>query len=486
MVKIILGWLALLMAVPVMAQEVTARLDLSRKDPEPQRIEYSPADGGLVTLGNASRASSRYLSVTKYDDLFNREWSFEVLKQNGRAYVDLLTVMGDNIYIFISEYFPRDRTIKTSYTHLDLAGNIIAERELISELPNVREHRVDLKYTRSINKRRLLCYKNLDNAGKREKVLYYLFDAESDEVISGEISIPYPDDKFTIRKIVVSNTGMIYVLGKYYLVNRVKTPNDYGFKIYRYLPGESEGVDVDVELEDPGLFITDLTMKVDPGENIFLAGFYSGRSTREIIGTCFLRLTPDLEADVNSTQRFSDEFLNNFLKERQIDRGRELKNFYLDNIILRSDGGVLLIAEKFYTTYNSQIDIYGTAIDQRIYHYDDVIVSSVDPFGELEWSNVARKRQSSPVRTNLSYLDVVSGAFLYLIYDYEPRRQPHTLYFNEVSMDGEVSTRKILLSDFSGNESFYPRMSSQISNEEALLVYYQNRSKVFSIIKIAF
>ncbi|MEM0997810.1 MAG: hypothetical protein AAGN35_12040 [Bacteroidota bacterium] len=486
MLKIIVGCLALLLTLPGMAQEVTARLDLSRKEPEPQWIEYSPTDGGLVTVSYASRRSSRILNINKYDDLFNRQWSDQVLTQNGRAYIDLLTVLGDNIYVFVSEYFPRDRTIKTSYSHYDLDGNVIAEREVISELPNVKEHRVDLKYTRSINKKRLLCYKNLNNAGKREKVLYYLFDAESDEVISGEITIPYPDDKFTIRKIVVSNSGMIYVLGKYYHVNRVKTPDDYGFKVYRYLPGDPNGVDVDVELEEGNLFITDLTMKIDPQEYIYLAGFYSTRSTREIIGTCSIRLDEAMETDLSSIQRFSDAFLNNFLKERQIDRGKELKNFYLDNIILRSDGGLLLIAEKFYTTYNNQIDIYGTAIEQRIYHYDDIIVSSVDGNGDLEWSNVARKRQASPVQTHLSYLDVVSGASLFLVYDYSPRRQPRTLYFNSVGMNGDVEPRDVLLPDFSGDDWFYPRMSAQISNEEAMLVYYQNRSKVFSIVKVAF
>lgn len=485
MQKLIIGWMTLLMAGSLMGQEVTARLDLTRRDAEPNWIDYSSSDGGLVTLGNMSRKSSRYLGITKYDEIFNKQWTQQVLTQNGRANVDLFTVLGDNIYVFISEYFPPTRSIKTSFSHYDLDGNTIAERQLISELPNEREHRVDLKYTRSINKKRLLCYKILDNAGKSEKVLYYLFDAESDQVISGEISIPYPDDKFSIRKIVVSNSGLIYLLGKYYRVNRIKTPDDYGFKVYRYIPGNPDGVDVDLGLDD--LFITDLTMKVDPRENIFLAGFYSERNSRQIIGTCVFRLGDEIELSMSNTQRFSDEFLNNFLNERQIDRGKELKNFYLDNIIMRSDGGMLLLAEKYYTTYNTLTDIYGNYSDQKIYHFDDIIISSVDGDGELEWSNVSRKRQASPVRTNLSYLDVVSGPNLYLIYDYAPRRQPHTIYVNEVEMEGKVEPRKVLLPGAnSGDDSFYPHMSMQISNEEAMLVYYQERKKIFSILKVRF
>ena len=228
----------LLVVGQMYAQVVTARLDLGRKDAQPTHIEYVSADGGLVTFGNMSRKSSRYLGVTKYDAQFNREWTKQVLVQNGRASVDLVSVLGENIFIFISEYVPRKRAIETTFTQLDLAGNLIADRELIDELPNEKELRVDLKFERSINKKKLLCYRNLDNAGKREKLIYYLFDQQMDQIINGEIEIPYPDDKFQVRKIVVSNSGQIYVLGKFYLENRVKTPDDFGFSLYRFQPGE--------------------------------------------------------------------------------------------------------------------------------------------------------------------------------------------------------------------------------------------------------
>lgn len=465
-------------------QGVTARLDLGRKEAKPTHIEYVPADGGLATFGNMSRKSSRYLGVTKYDAAFNREWSKEVLVQNGRANVELVSILGGNIFVFLSEYIPRKRAIQTSFTQLDLEGNVLVDREVIDELPNEKEVRVDLKFTRSINKKKLLCYRNLDNSTKKEKLLYYLFDAENDEIIGGEIEIPYPDDKFQVRQLIVSNSGQIYLLGKFYLENRVKTPDDFGFSLYRYKPGVAAGEMVDIELGE--LYITDLVVKVDPKENIFLAGFFSHRSTDEIAGTVFYRLNDKLEMEVTSAQRFPEGFFGQFLNERQVDRGKELRNFFLDNIVLRSDGGVLLIAEKYYTTYNSYMDMYGYWVDQRIHHYDEIIVNSVAANGDLEWSAIADKRQSSEFRETLSYLDVVSGASLFLIYGDQPRRAPRTLYYREVGLDGEVSPREILLEKPSVDDSFYPRFSVQISNYEALLVYYKEKEKVYSVVKMEF
>ncbi len=474
----------LLLPSNVVGQEVIARLDLDRKQPQPRYIEYISADGGIATMGNQSRKSSRYLAISKYDDGFNKTWSKTVMQQNGHSNVDLLAALGDNIYVFMSQYTPRDRTVRTTYSQFDLDGNQIIDKKEIAELPNEKERRTDLKYVRSINKKKLLCYKNLDEGSKQEKILYYLFDAYSDEVISGEIVIPYPDDKFQLRKIMVSNAGQIYVLGKFFKVNRVKTPDDFGFKLYHFVPGEAKGAEVAVELG--ALFITDLTLKIDRDENLFLAGFYSHRSTDQIIGTCFFRFDDGLNEVLRSSQRFNDDFLNRFMKERQIDRGKELQNFYLDNIILRSDGGVLLLAERFYTTSNSYVDMYGYWVDQRIYHFDEVIVNSVAANGDLEWSAVVPKRQQSERRERLSYIDIVSGANLFLIYGYEQRREPHTMYTNSIDFDGKVSSRSILIKNNGYDDIFYPRSSEQISNTEALLVYYQERQKVFSIVKMAF
>ena len=107
--------------------------------------------------------------------------------------------------------------------------------------------------------------------------------------------------------LTVSNKGNIYVLGKFYRENRIKSPEDFGFRIYKYAPGASTGEHVSIELENH--FITDLTFKVDRNENIFLAGFYSEQSTSNIIGTLFLRIDENLEIVVSSKQKFSEEFL---------------------------------------------------------------------------------------------------------------------------------------------------------------------------------
>ncbi|MEM7038932.1 MAG: hypothetical protein AAF570_18265, partial [Bacteroidota bacterium] len=94
MLRHLILWCCLLFTGSAFAQSVTARLDLDRREAKPRHIEYCSADGGLATFGNMTKKSSRYLGIHKYDDLFNKQWSEQILAQNGRANVDLMAVLG--------------------------------------------------------------------------------------------------------------------------------------------------------------------------------------------------------------------------------------------------------------------------------------------------------------------------------------------------------------------------------------------------------
>ena len=102
--KIVFFLCLVLSSVGLNAQVITARLDFDRRDPRPDYVEYCGADGGIVTVGNMSRKSSRYQSVTKFDADFKKTWTKQVLQQNGRSSIDLLAALGEDIYVFISEY----------------------------------------------------------------------------------------------------------------------------------------------------------------------------------------------------------------------------------------------------------------------------------------------------------------------------------------------------------------------------------------------
>jgi hypothetical protein len=469
------------------AQEIIARLDLGRRDPQPDFYEYSPQDGGMVTLGPTSRVSSRYVGLVKYDASLREQWKAQVLEQNGNRNLDFATVIGRNILVFMSEFFPKEKVIKTFYYAYDLDGKQIADQELLSVYPNQKEQKVDLQYVLSPNKRRLLCYKNLQNRREAEKILYYTFDEEGDVVRNGEIDIRYPDERFRVRSLRVSNQGNIYVLGQFFARDRVRNPNDFKYLIYAYDVTREAGVELPIDIG--GRYITNLAFRLDREENLYLAGFYSNQDEEQLAGTLFQKISPDGTLLQDATQPFDPSFLSNYLSSGQIDRGRELRNFQMDpddGIILRSDGGVLLLAEQFYVTYQTYRDQFGFWVDREIYHFDDVVLTSISNTGAIEWQSIVEKTQQSDQPSTLSFFNAIGAQGVYIFYEYKPRRQDFNLYYNRVGIYGDVDRRKPLLRDYNYGNEYYPRYSEQISNDEAIMVYFHSRGRGLSVVKVKF
>ena len=329
-----------------------------------------------------------------------------------------------------------------------------------------------------------MAFKNLRNKRDAEVILYYLFDEEGDFVQNGEITLRYPDNRFKVEDVRVSNQGNVYVLGKFTRTNTVRNLEDYRYMIYRYNTNTENGEEIDIALGDS--FISHLAFRLDRYENMYVAGFYSNRSTELITGTVLQKIENDGTITLNTKEEFNDRFKSNYLSRGAVDKKRELRNFYLKDIILRSDGGVLLMAEKFYLTYQSYRDIYGNFVDREIYHYEDIVLTSVSGAGEIEWHAIIDKRQVSESPSSLSFFNAIGQQGAYVFYEYKPRRNNVNIYYNAIAMDGQVSNRNGLINNYRFGNEFYPNFCEQVNNEEAIMVYYQNRGRTLSVVKVNF
>lgn len=491
MKKIIL-WVSIWLAISGgYSQDIVAKLELGSRDPKPEMYEYCPTNKGLVTLGPVSVASSRTYGLVKYDAELRREWTKEVFEQNGRRHLDLMSVVGNNIFVFVSEFFPKEKVIKTLYYKYDMEGGVLAKDEVLSVYPNQQEQKVDMQYELSPNKRKLLCYKDLRTRREAEQILYYLFDEAGDLVQNGELKFKYPDEQFSVTDLRISNDGNIFILGKYYAVSKTATVNDYSYIAFRY--DLATNTMEEIKLDFNKKIITNLAFRLDKEENMYVAGFYSNIGSDRINGTIYQKISNDGEVTIRTSEEFSEEFKAKFMSPRQAEKGRELTNFYMHNdvndngIVLRSDGGVLLMAERFYTTYQSYRDIYGYWVQQTLYHYEDVILTSIAPDGKIEWQSIIDKSQAGTNPQALSYFHTIGEKGVSVFYDYVERKMGSNLYYNVVDMNGETSARKPLFPDnkhYRWNNEFYPNFCEQINNSEAILVFYTNNGKGLSVLKI--
>lgn len=257
---------------------------------------------------------------------------------------------------------------------------------------------------------RVLLYNQLPN-NKRdpERFALRVFDNQLQETWSQDITLPYSDQQFSVEDYRIDNDGNVYIMGVLYIdgvrERRRGRPN-YQYIILAYTRDGGDAQEYRIELGEK--FITDLAFRVADDKRLVFAGFYSEKGTYSIKGTCFFRVDPQTKEIQNvNLKEFDFQFRTEFLSDGETQRaaraeaagdvGRqpELYRFSLDELILRSDGGAVLVAEQYYV-YERVYRLWdGTLRYDYYYNYNDIIVVNIRPDGSIEWATRIPKRQET-------------------------------------------------------------------------------------------
>jgi len=466
------------------AQEVSATLQLGRKEPQPLWFQYSSSDKGLVTLSYTTKNSSRSISLNKYDSKFQKKWTLPIIDQNGRKSIENLAVVGENILVFVAEFFPKEGEVRTYYYHYSLDGSKLADETLLDVSKGQKKNANKFNFILSSNKKKLLCYRKDSQAKENERLRFYVLDDQTNKLSEAGLELPYREELFTLMNMALSNSGDVYLLGKQYLTKNINSPDDFRFVIYQHHISDKKAVEI--PLEFTGLYITDLQMKIDRESNIVISGFYSNRNAGTLGGVVYQRIDgKTLKLSTNTYERFPESVFTRYLNERQLEKGKEINNIYLDKIILRSDGGILLIAEQFYTTSSSYMDINGFYYTTTLYNYGDIMTVSVSGQGKIEWNSFIYKRQTSESPFQLSYIELAGPEALFFFYEYKEKNSGVNVYCNYIDTEGRVSDSKPIIQGYESGDVFYRNFSEQISNTEAILVYIKKKGNIFTLVKVS-
>ncbi len=270
----------------------------------------------------------------------------------------------------------------------------------------------------------LLIYNQLPYKKKDpERFALHVFDKDFEKLWHKDIELPYPDHSFTVEEYRVDKQGNVYLLGVIFQdqagFRRRGAPN-YEYVILAYT---NDGTDVEeyrIKLNDK--FITDLTFRIADDGNLVCSGFYSEKGTYSIKGTYFCRINSKTkEIYLQNQKEFEFAFLTEYMSEKNKEKARqaersgntrrqvELYEYDLDKLILRSDGGAVLVAEQYYVyqerDYNyypfyGYRSFYRSSYYDRFqyttyYNYNDILVVNIRPNGEIEWTARIPKKQET-------------------------------------------------------------------------------------------
>lgn len=459
-------------------QLVVASLELGRSEPRPLLVEYVYADDGLVTVGFMHRTNNRYLALTKYDSELKRQWQKTILDRSLYFWDAIrLAIVENTIYVFFKE---SDKSLwLVAY---DLSGKTLFEPyKLLEEEDMVSGEK--LIFAQSRDRKQLAVLVNISQPAQEETFWYALLNGKLPYKM-GIWKLPYPNNRTEIYKADISSKGNIFLLLKRYFKRNPTNPNEYSFIFLKFITRDS--VTLEVPIENPGYFLTDLNFLLDRDENVQLAGFYSNRRANEIGGLIFMRIEGvSMYLSVPYQIPFPEDLKRRYLTQTQIQKNRELKDIYLNKLIMRSDGGLILSAERFYLTTSGFRDIYGFWYMRKIYHYEDILVFSISPQGVLEWSQIIPKYQANESPDELSFVLMAGVDALYFFYRTSTKGIGANVYYTVVTKEGQVQPPKPLIPDFRSMDYFYRGKSRQVTNDLGIIAYLQARGNVFHLLKIA-
>lgn len=431
-------------ALPLVAQTKTQRADV-RWGPELS----AKADGAFGYVFDWSE-DAVYMKVNQKKEGFIQKMGMDLKSRYKKLLptkigkdehsIERLDVLGDRIAVF-SSFFDKKTKINTLYLRLfnesDMSpvGTI---RKVATIGDASKKWQGGFSLGVSPNEEKILVRIDLPYEKEMpERFKMQVYSSNFDPEWEQEVTLPYPDKEFSVSSTLVDNDGSVIVVGTKYAEKaeaRELKKDERPAYTYMLLTYDGSG-DAQIQpIEAGDKFLQDLTITIPDEGDILCGGFYGKKGASSQSGAFYMRLDRKTKAILHqSYKEFSKEFITQYMTEKEEEKATkkaekkgeevELIKYDLDELIVREDGGVVMVGEQynFFTTTVCTSSPNGGQTCRTVYHYvyNDIVVVNVDPSGNIEWATKIPKRQHT---TNdggyySSYAMTVKGDKLYFIFN---------------------------------------------------------------------
>ncbi len=243
--------------------------------------------------------------------------------------------------------------------------------------------------------KRVLAFENVEKSTRFEG---FTFDLNTKKIIWEKTLTPSDYNRnINHHQTLVGDDGSLYIITDY--DNRKLARKDTRFKIFKYHPKTEESIEQNIHLEEKLWFDAEFALDNLNG-SLLAGGLYSERRTSESNGIFYLNApVNNLEQYTLEFTAYDEELLKNLLG-KEVQNPHTVKEVSIQDVILRRDGGILLVAElnKKFTRQNASRfnnayrDYASFQVD---YYYEDIMVISLHPNGQIHWNKVLHKYQYS-------------------------------------------------------------------------------------------
>ncbi|MBA3900194.1 MAG: hypothetical protein H0X62_08310, partial [Bacteroidetes bacterium] len=282
--------------------------------------------------------------------------------------------INSQLVLFTSYYDQKESYNAIFVQYLDSLGKGISDPKMVNKInapqkKNIGNFEIVLSQDSA---KILICSNEPFEKYANEKIHYQVIDAKNLKPLwSNAFDLPYGGRELAISNHIVDNEGNVHMLAKVTRkMGKDRRQADYFFTIISYIWKDDAVKEYEVSLKDKS--VSDIAFKLNPAGDLIAAGFYSnttrGQSNSNstsygfntiqyqeqkslVAGTFYLKIGQASHKVVSrGMKEFDKNFLKEFMSAKNVDRGRELYSYLIDHLIMREDGGAILVGEQYYST----------------------------------------------------------------------------------------------------------------------------------------
>ncbi len=473
-----------------------------------QKITYSEPDrddSRTLNFEVIGKVGGNVMIYKNYQSLHQIVTFGSDMKQVDKTKLDFINVRllnsefiqySDFVYMFYQ--YQKKSTLYCMVAKLDVSGKKIGEPIHLDSTDNINYSANNKIYSilHSEDKQKILLFKVNTQNDKANLLSTFLFDKDMVLQKKSKVSISMPQRNDFLSEFSLDNEGDLICIR----ISGTSTNDNINKISLITKPALSDNFSI-TDLKLANIYLDDIRIKIDNfNKHYIISSFYSKLKRGNIEGLYYSLWDKQLNKELlNATTPFTEEF-------REEARGEgnaktTFNDYFLKNIILRKDGGFIIIAESAYTSsrgntlnrwdylygspyftptdyysWNSPIgyypwghsSMYNSNNNLTRYFADNISLLSFGPDGKMEWSNVIRKTQYDDNTDNYIGFGIFNtGEELHFIFNLQEKRSM-ILTNQNITRSGQIN-RNATLKNLDKGYDFMARHAKQIGVRQAIV-----------------
>jgi hypothetical protein len=341
---------------------------------------------------------SRKYKISYFTSQLQQKWTNEFDKGDEDSRIETIGVINGKVVIIKTKFKANENKLNVLLSRLNQNGQEVKEPLSISEISFEDGSKLDkVKFISSLHHTMFGLIQVEKKENKTQVLNCIVMDTTMKPIHTIRFDIPYEEKNFYFTNWLLTDEGDFILLG--YLNTKEKSVDKKRWDAYKLFVAKHNYNQVkEFAVNTPNIVFSGDDMVYDALHNkVMLAGFYLDKfnyTSGIMYGGVKLSTEDTLEI---KKQSIAEGYKAKLLYTKNNDyKAIELDNYTIEKIILRNDGGAVLVAEASYVSDYSYYDYFTQSyIRQSEFHFENVMVLSLNADGTIDWDAILRKDQAS-------------------------------------------------------------------------------------------